>query len=187
MRLALPVSNQISPLYIESMGGNFQIVYDRMSFCCCPNMKWTALFVYKEYVKKTLLCGLGNSEGLLLSHHFCYFIYLFSSWDTFSPTSGSQELLFSLPRKSFTLALFMTGFSLDVKAFLKCCLFLEAFADFSHEENSQFPAQSLSQMKKWRLYNPCTASLYRVLWLSQTLSVLFTGIFLEPTPTQYSE
>lgn len=56
----------------------------------------------------------------------------------------------------------MTGFFLDVKAFLKCYLFLEAFADFSHEENPQFPAQSLSQMKKWWSYNLSTASSYSV-------------------------
>lgn len=90
---------------------------------------------------------LGNSGGLLLPHHFVT-LFTYFPHERVSPTSGSQELLFSLPRKSFTLALFMTGFSLDVKAFLKCYLFLKAFADFSHEENPQFPAQSLSQMKK---------------------------------------
>lgn len=54
----------------------------------------------------------------------------------------------SLPGKSFTLSLFMTSFSLDVKAFFKCHFFLEAFADFSYEKNPQFPAQSPSQLKK---------------------------------------
>ena len=164
MGIAFSVSNLMSPFYIESIGGKFQIVFFyRMAFVCsCFNVKWIALFVYKEYVKRTLSCGSGNSEGLLLSHHFIYLFIYFPDKTPSPPLHQGHCSCCFLPGKSFTLSLFMTSFSLDVKAFLKCHLFLEAFVDFSYEKNPQFPAQSPSQMKKWRSYKLCTVSLYRV-------------------------
>lgn len=61
-----------------------------------------------------LLIFLMKESLLHQGHRNCYFLYLES------PSPGP----------------FLTGFSLDVRAFLKCYLFLKAFADFSHEEST---------------------------------------------------
>lgn len=61
--------------------------------CCCFNVKWIALFVYREYLKRTLLCRSGNSEGLLLSHHFTIFFFFWNWQNKFSPMPSGKAVV----------------------------------------------------------------------------------------------
>lgn len=78
MCMALSASNLTSPLYIEIIGGKLEMIHKVMPFMCfCFQVKSTSLFVYKEYLKRTLM-WVREFWILLLSHRYVTsFILLF--------------------------------------------------------------------------------------------------------------